>query len=235
MGRKLRVTGGFLKEKVCLKYFEFETLKQGLFRHIQHRKFPLLTRWRHNSMATTSDIRNGMVIEHKGRMMKIISFLHVKPGKGGAFVRTKLKNVITGQVVDETFRGSAKIKPVRLESKNMQYLYSDGDNFVFMDMDTFEQLSIPNEVVGDIKAFLKDGMMVKIQSIEGDVIGLEPPVFVELEVTDTEPGVRGNTATGATKPAKLETGHTVTVPLFVNQGEILKVDTRTGKYVERVK
>jgi elongation factor P len=117
----------------------------------------------------------------------------------------------------------------------MQYLYSDGDNFVFMDMDTFEQLSIPNEVVGDIKAFLKDGMMVKIQSIEGDVIGLEPPVFVELEVTDTEPGVRGNTATGATKPAKLETGHTVTVPLFVNQGEILKVDTRTGKYVERVK
>ena len=167
--------------------------------------------------------------------MKIISFLHVKPGKGGAFVRTKLKNVITGQVVDETFRGSAKIKPVRLESKNMQYLYSDGDNFVFMDMDTFEQLSIPNEVVGDIKAFLKDGMMVKIQSIEGDVIGLEPPVFVELEVTDTEPGVRGNTATGATKPAKLETGHTVTVPLFVNQGEILKVDTRTGKYVERVK
>ncbi|MDP7653785.1 MAG: elongation factor P [Candidatus Marinimicrobia bacterium] len=186
-------------------------------------------------MATTSDIRNGMVIEHKGRRMKIISFLHVKPGKGGAFVRTKLKNVVTGQVVDETFRGGAKIKEVRLQAKNMQYLYSDGDSFVFMDMDTFEQLSIPDDVVGNVKAFLKDGIMVKIQSIEGDVIGLEPPVFVELEVTDTEPGVRGNTATGATKPATLETGHTVTVPLFIEQGENLKVDTRTGKYVERVK
>ncbi len=186
-------------------------------------------------MATTSDIRNGMVIEHKGRRMKIISFLHVKPGKGGAFVRTKLKNVVTGQVVDETFRGGAKIKEGRLQAKNMQYLYSDSDSFVFMDMDTFEQLSIPDDVVGDVKAFLKDGIMVKIQSIEGDVIGLEPPVFVELEVTDTEPGVRGNTATGATKPATLETGHTVTVPLFIEQGENLKVDTRTGKYVERVK
>ncbi|MFQ6608078.1 MAG: elongation factor P [Fidelibacterota bacterium] len=186
-------------------------------------------------MATTADIRNGMVIEHKGHRMKIISFLHVKPGKGGAFVRTKLKNVVTGQVIEETFRAGARINPVRLDSKNMQYLYSDGEDFIFMDMETFEQISIPVTVVGDKRAFLKEGTLVAIQFIKGEVIGLEPPVFVELEVTETEPGFRGNTATGATKPAKLETGYTVSVPLFVNQGEILKIDTRTGEYVERVR
>lgn len=186
-------------------------------------------------MATTADIRNGMVIEHKGNRMKIISFLHVKPGKGGAFVRTKLKNVITGQVIDETFRGGAKIKPVRLDSNNMQFLYVNDETYVFMDMETYDQISVPDDVVADVRAFLKEGIMVTIQTIQEEVIGVEPPVFVELEVKKTEPGVRGNTAAGATKPATLETGHTVTVPLFINQGEILKIDTRTGEYVERVK
>lgn len=185
-------------------------------------------------MATTAEIRNGMVIDYKGRLMKVVSFLHVKPGKGGAFVRTKLKNVISGQVIDVTFRSGERISPVRIESKGMQYLYSDEEFLVFMDLETYEQISVPEEIAGDNRRYLKEGMTVTVNSTGNEVIGIEPPIFVELEVTQTEPGVRGDTATGGSKSAVLETGLTVNVPLFVDVGDLLKIDTRTGEYVERI-
>lgn len=185
-------------------------------------------------MATTANIRNGMVIDYKSHRMKVISFLHVKPGKGGAFVRTKLKNIVSGQIIDVTFRSGERIIPVRLESQKKQYLYHDGDSFIFMDLDTYEQITVPTEVVGEEGRYLKEGMTVEVDSIDNEVIGIKPQVFVELEVTDTEPGIRGNSATGGSKSAVLETGLTVTVPLFVTIGNILKIDTRTGEYVERV-
>ena len=186
-------------------------------------------------MATTADIRNGTVIDRKGQRMKVVSFLHVKPGKGGAFVRTKLKNVVTGQVVDVTFRSGERIDLVRLESKEMQFLFREMDAFVFMDLDTYEQIHVPAEIVGEEGQYVTEGMTVGVDSVGDEIIGVRPAVFVELEVTDTEPGIRGNTATGGTKPAVLETGLTVTVPLFVNTGDVLKIDTRTHEYVERVK
>ncbi|MEE9167576.1 MAG: elongation factor P [Candidatus Neomarinimicrobiota bacterium] len=185
-------------------------------------------------MATTADIRNGMVIDHRGRRMKIVSFLHVKPGKGGAFVRTKLKNVVSGQVIDITFRSGEKINPVRLDSKKMQYLYAQSGSFVFMDLDTYEQVTVPGEVVGDDAQYIKEGMTVVVNSVEGEVLDIEPPLFAELQVSETEPGVRGNRATGGFKSAVLETGLRISVPLFVDEGDVLKVDTRTGDYVERV-
>ena len=185
-------------------------------------------------MATTADIRNGMVIEYKGHRMKVISFLHVKPGKGGAFVRTKLKNILSGQGLDVTFRSGEKIIPVRLETQNMQYLYSDGDSVVFMDLDNYDQITFSNEVLGEQGQYITEGMIVGVDLIDNEVIGIKPPVFVELEVTETEPGLRGNTATGGTKSAIVETGLSVTVPLFVNIGDKLKIDTRSGEYVERI-
>ena len=186
-------------------------------------------------MATTADIRNGLVIDHKGKRMKIVSFLHVKPGKGGAFVRTKLKNIVTGQTVEKTFRAGAKIVPVRIESKKMQYLYSDSYSLIFMDFQTYEQESVPISKFEDESKFLVEGMTVNVSIAENEIIGLSPPNFVELKVSETDPGVRGNTAQGGSKPAVLENGVSVSVPLFVNIGEKIKIDTRTGEYVERVK
>ena len=186
-------------------------------------------------MATTADIRTSMVIEHKGHRMKILSFLHVKPGKGGAFVRTKLKNIVTGQVVDVTFRAGEKITTVRVENHRMQYLYSENGSFVFMNTENYDQVSISSELVSDEITFIKEGTLIDVTFIGEEVIGIVPPVFVELEVTESDPGIRGNTATGATKPATLETGLNVNVPLFVEKGDKLKIDTRTGEYVERVK
>ncbi|MFQ6616901.1 MAG: elongation factor P [Fidelibacterota bacterium] len=186
-------------------------------------------------MATTADIRNGMVFEHKGDLMKIISFLHVKPGKGGAFVRTKLKNVVTGQVMDVTFRSGEKLKEVRLESRQMQFLYANGESLIFMDTETFDQVQVPRDVVESETDLLKEGTVVDVESVGDRIIGVTLPVFVELEVSDAEPGVRGNTASGGSKPVMLESGLTVNVPLFVDVGDVLRIDTRTGEYVERVK
>ena len=204
-----------------------------LYIPIQGRKF--FSFIERTSLATTADIRTGMVIEHKGHRMKILSFLHVKPGKGGAFVRTKLKNIVTGQAVDETFRAGEKITPVRVENHQMQYLYSENGSFVFMNMDSYDQVSISAELVTNEIIFIKEGTLMDVTFIGEEVIGIVPPIFVELEVAESDPGIRGNTATGATKPATLETGLNVNVPLFVEKGDKLKIDTRTGEYVERVK
>ena len=178
-------------------------------------------------MATTADIRTGLVIEHKGNRMRIVSFLHVKPGKGGAFVRTKLKNIITGQVIDETFRSGEKIIPIRIETQKMQYLYSQDNSHV--------QIEISNKIISDEIKFIKEGLNVDVDFIEEEVIGINPPLFVNLKVIKSDPGIKGNTATGATKPATLETGFTLNVPLFINENDILKIDSRTGEYIERVK
>lgn len=186
-------------------------------------------------MTTTADIRNGMVITHKGHLMKIVSFLHVKPGKGGAFVRTKLKNVVTGQVLDVTFRSGEKLNEVRLETRQMQYLYANGESLFFMDMETFEQVQVSRGRMERESRLLKEGTVVDVELVENDIIGITLPVFVELAVTKAEPGVRGNTAAGGSKGVELESGHVVNVPLFVGKGDRVKIDTRTGEYVERVK
>ena len=186
-------------------------------------------------MATTADIRTGLVIEHKGNRMRIVSFLHVKPGKGGAFVRTKLKNIITGQVIDETFRSGEKIIPIRIETQKMQYLYSQDSSYVFMNTKNYDQIEISNKIIADEIKFIKEGLNVDVDFIEEEVIGINPPLFVNLKVIKSDPGIKGNTATGATKPATLETGFTLNVPLFINENDILKIDSRTGEYIERVK
>ena len=186
-------------------------------------------------MATTADIRTGLVIEHKGNRMKIVSFLHVKPGKGGAFVRTKLKNIITGQVIDETFRSGEKIIPIRIETQKMQYLYSQDSSYVFMNTKNYDQIEISNKIIADEIKFIKEGLNVDVDFIEEEVIGINPPLFVNLKVIKSDPGIKGNTATGATKPVTLETGFILNVPLFINENDILKIDSRTGEYIERVK
>jgi|TARA_B100000941_G_scaffold175220_1_gene125374 elongation factor P len=186
-------------------------------------------------LATTADIRTGLVIEHKGNRMRIVSFLHVKPGKGGAFVRTKLKNIITGQVIDETFRSGEKIIPIRIETQKMQYLYSQDNSHVFMNTKNYDQIEISNKIISDEIKFIKEGLNVDVDFIEEEVIGINPPLFVNLKVIKSDPGIKGNTATGATKPATLETGFTLNVPLFINENDILKIDSRTGEYIERVK
>jgi elongation factor P len=186
-------------------------------------------------MATTADFRNGMVLNLEGDLFTIIEFLHVKPGKGGAFVRTKLKNVKTGRVLDRTFRAGERVEEVRLERRRMQYLYRDGDQFYFMDESTFEQIAIPMGLVGESGRFLNEGLSVEVLFHGDNPIGLDLPIFVELEITETEPGVRGDTVSGGTKPAVLETGASIQVPLFLEVGERIKIDTRTGEYVERVK
>ena len=185
-------------------------------------------------MISAGDFRNGITIEFEGNVYQIIEFQHVKPGKGAAFVRTKLKNIINGGVVEKTFRPTEKCPQARIDRKDMQYLYADGDLFNFMDTETYDQIALNKEAVGDALKFVKENEMVKICSYNGNVFAIEPPLFVELEITDTEPGFKGDTATGATKPAIVETGAKVMVPLFVDQGEVIKIDTRSGEYLSRV-
>lgn len=186
-------------------------------------------------MADTSDFRNGLIIKFKNDPYQIVEFLHVKPGKGGAFVRTTLKNLKTGRVLDNTFRAGETIEIIRVERRKFQYLYREGDFIVVMDNETFEQLNLQIDLLGESISFLKEGVELDILFDGDKVITIEPPIFVTLEVTHTEPGFKGNTATGALKPATLETGATVNVPLFIDIGDLLKIDTRTGEYVERVK
>ena len=175
-----------------------------------------------------------MTLEIDGNVCQIIEFQHVKPGKGAAFVRTKIKNVISGGVVERTFRPTEKFPAARIDRVDMQYLYSDGDLYYFMNVETFDQIALNSDTIGDALKFVKENEMCKICSYNGNVFSVEPPLFVELEVTETEPGFKGDTATGATKPATLETGATINVPLFVNVGDKLKIDTRTGEYLSRV-
>jgi elongation factor P len=184
-------------------------------------------------MITAGEFRNGVTFELDGQVFQIVEFQHVKPGKGAAFVRTKLKNVITGATVERTFNPTDKMPKAHIERKDMQYLYNDGDLFYFMDTETYEQTPLSKDTIGDALEFVKENMIVKILSFKGNVFGIEPPTFVELEVTETEPGFKGDTATGATKPATVETGAVVKVPLFINQGDIIRIDTRTGEYLER--
>ena len=183
---------------------------------------------------TAGDFRNGVTFEMDGAVMQIIEFQHVKPGKGAAFVRTKLRNVITGSVVEKTFNPTEKFPPAFVERKEMQYSYDDGDLYHFMDTETWEDLMVSHDLVGDNFKFVKEEMVCKVLSYKGNVFAVEPPMFVELAVTQTDPGFKGDTATGASKPATLETGAQIKVPLFVNEGDVLKIDTRTGEYLERV-
>ncbi len=185
-------------------------------------------------MADTSDFRTGMVLNHKNNLWTIVEFQHVKPGKGPAFVRTKLKQVESGKVVEETFRAGEKVEEVRLERRDYQFLYQDGDFLTFMSMETYEQISLPADTLGDLTKFVKESEMVSMLLREGNPITVEPPVTVELKITQTDPGLRGDTAQGGSKPATLETGLIVQVPLFIEEGEVVKVDTRTGKYLGRV-
>ena len=184
-------------------------------------------------MISAGDFRNGITIEVDSNIFQIIEFQHVKPGKGAAFVRTKLKNIINGGVVEKTFRPTEKFPQARIDRKDMQYLYSDGDLFTFMDMETYDQVALNAETVGDTLKFVKENEVVKVCSYNGSVFSVEAPLFVELEITDTEPGFKGDTATGATKPATVETGAQINVPLFVSTGDRVKIDTRTGEYLSR--
>ncbi|MCD7855741.1 MAG: elongation factor P [Clostridiales bacterium] len=185
-------------------------------------------------MISAGEFKNGVTIEIDGSVYQVIEFQHVKPGKGAAFVRTKLKNIVSGGVVEKTFRPTEKMNKAHIDRKEMQYLYSDGDLYYFMDMESYDQISVSSADIGDGLKFVKENEMVKINTFNGTVIGIEPPLIVELEITETEPGFKGDTATGATKPAVVETGAQVNVPLFINQGEIIKIDTRTGEYTGRV-
>ncbi|MBL7013538.1 MAG: elongation factor P [Candidatus Marinimicrobia bacterium] len=186
-------------------------------------------------MATTADIKNGAVILHKNKRMKVVEFQHVKPGKGGAFVRTKLKDIISGKIIDHTFNAGARIEYIRVDAKKMQYLYHDDMAFIFMDEDNFEQLNVSFDIVGDQKNFLVGGMNADLLFDGDEILDIRIPPHVILEVEDTEPGFKGNTAQGATKPATVETGYELNVPLFINIGDKLRIDTRTGDYVERSK
>jgi len=183
---------------------------------------------------STNNLKNGMCVMHDGKMWIVVEFQHVKPGKGGAFVRTKLKELKTGRVVDVTFRAGEKLEDVRVETKCMQYLYSDGASFHFMDQDTYEQVELGNDFIGDGARWLKENDEVQIMIAGGEMIGVEPPMFVELTVTETDPGFKGDTVQGGTKPATLETGAVVQVPMFVEPGDTLKIDTRDGRYITRV-
>ena len=186
-------------------------------------------------MASTADIRNGAVILHKNKRMKVIEFQHVKPGKGGAFVRTKPKDIQSGKIIDETFNAGHKLEFIRVEAKSMQFLYVDGENHIFMDNETFEQINVITKSIGNKKNFLTAGAVVDLLFDEDEVLDVRLPSHVILEVLNTEPGFKGNTATGANKPATLETGYILNVPLFIDEGDKLRIDTRTGEYVERSK
>ncbi|MFC6285807.1 elongation factor P [Nocardioides sp. GCM10027113] len=186
-------------------------------------------------MASTNDLKNGMVLSIDGQLWSVVEFQHVKPGKGPAFVRTKLKNVESNKIIDKTFNAGTKVETATVDRRTMQYLYNDGNSYVFMDVQSYEQLEVAPETVGDAKNFLLENQDVIIATNEGRVLFIELPASVELEITFTEPGVAGDSATGRTKPATLETGHQIQVPLFVGQGEKVKVDTRDSSYLGRVK
>ncbi len=186
-------------------------------------------------MVSAGDFRNGVTFEMDGQVLQIIEFQHVKPGKGAAFVRTKCRNVITGGVVERTFNPTDKFENAFVERRDMEYLYNDGDLYYFMDTETYEQMPINADKLTDAFRFVKENMVVKILSYKGNVFGLEPPLFVDLVVTETDPGFKGDTATNVTKPAILETGAEVKVPLFIDIGEKIRIDTRTGEYLERSK
>ena len=185
-------------------------------------------------MISAGDFKNGITLEYDGNICQIIEFQHVKPGKGAAFVRTKLRNIISGGVIEKSFRPTEKFPAARIDRKDMQYLYGDDDFYHFMDVETYDQLDLTVDSVGDALKFVKENEMCKICSHNGNVFAVEPPLFVELAITETEPGFKGDTATGATKPAIVETGAKVYVPLFVEIGDVIKIDTRTGEYLSRV-
>lgn len=184
-------------------------------------------------MIFAGDFRNGVTFEMDNSVYRVVEFQHVKPGKGAAFVRTKLKNVITGQSLEKTFNPSEKYEEAQITIQDMQYLYNDGENYTFMDNNTYEQIELKKEQIEETLPYLIDNMNVKVLSYKGNVFGVEPPIFVELEITYTEPGIKGSTSTGTTKPATVETGATFNVPLFVNIGDKIRIDTRTGQYMER--
>ena len=183
---------------------------------------------------STADFKNGMCIEYNGKLWTIVEFQHVKPGKGGAFVRTKMRDVRTGRIVDNTFNAGTKFDSVRMETRKMQYLYNDGADFNFMDSNTYEQEAISADIVGDVAKWLKENDEVTLQYAGDELIGIEPMMFVELEVSETEPGFKGDTVQGSTKPATLETGAVVQVPMYVEIGDVLQIDTRDGRFVKRV-
>ena len=185
-------------------------------------------------MVSAGDFRNGITLEIDGEVFQVVEFQHVKPGKGAAFVRTKMRNIKSGGVVDKTFRPTDKYPQAHIERSDMQYLYSDGDMFHFMNVESYDQTALSAEQIGDALKFVKENDMVKMLSHQGQVFSVEPPLFVELVITETEPGFKGDTATGATKPAVVETGATVYVPLFVELGDKISIDTRTGEYMKRV-
>ena len=184
-------------------------------------------------MIQAGDLRNGVTVEYDGNIYSVIDFQHVKPGKGAAFVRTKLKNLKSGAVFEKTFRPNEKLGKAHIERHDMQYLYSDGELFHFMNQENYEQIALNADDLGDALKFVKENEVVKMLSHEGRVFGVEPPITVELEITHTEPGIKGDTSTGATKPATVETGANILVPLFVNMGDKVKIDTRTGEYLSR--
>ncbi|NLT39453.1 MAG: elongation factor P [Clostridiales bacterium] len=186
-------------------------------------------------MLSAGDFRNGVTFEMDGQVMQVVEFQHVKPGKGSAFVRTKMRNVITGAVTETTFNPSDKFEEAFVEKSNMEYLYNDGDLYYFMDTETYEQIPISKSVLGDNFRFVKDNMVCKVLSYKGNVFGVEPPTFIDLEIIETDPGFRGDTATNVLKPATLETGAVIKVPLFLSVGDKVRVDTRTGEYLERAK
>ncbi|GAA4216542.1 elongation factor P [Actinocatenispora rupis] len=185
-------------------------------------------------MATTNDLKNGLVLNLDGQLWSVVEFQHVKPGKGGAFVRTTLKNVLNGKVVDKTFNAGTKVETATVDKRTMQYLYADGEDFVFMDAETFDQVNVPGGTVGDAAKYLLDNAEVTVGFHEGTALYIELPTSVEVEVTYTEPGLQGDRSTGGTKPATVQTGASVAVPLFVNTGDKIKVDTRDGRYLGRV-
>ncbi|NLW55609.1 MAG: elongation factor P [Firmicutes bacterium] len=186
-------------------------------------------------MISVNDFRTGLTIELDGQIYTVVEFMHVKPGKGAAFVRTKLKNLRTGFTVEKTFNAGEKVHPARVETKEMQFLYKSDQDYVFMDTSTYDQLTLPEEKIGDGTKYLKENMIVMVQMYNNESIGVSLPNTVELEVVETEPGFKGDTATGGTKPAKLETGVVINVPLFIEVGDILQVDTRSGEYLRRSK
>ncbi len=185
-------------------------------------------------MISAGDFRNGLTFEFDGNVFQVVEFQHVKPGKGAAFVRTKMKNVMTGAVVERTFNPTEKVEPARIERKEMEYLYEDSGLYYFMDQETYDQIPLSKDQLGNALKFVMENMTVKILSYKGNVFAVEPPTFVEMKVIETEPGVKGNTATNVTKPATVESGAIVTVPMFVNEGDTIRIDTRTEEYMERV-
>lgn len=209
-------------------FLDFQTLYIYFLYYFIHKKIL-------RDMADTSDFRTGLIIKFKNDLYSIVEFQHVKPGKGGAFVRSTLKNLRNGKVLDNTFRAGESIEIVRVERKKFQYLYRDGNFLVCMDNETFEQINVPEEYFGSGVGYLKESEEVEILFNKDEIVSVEIPIFVNLKVIETEPGFKGDTATGANKPAKLETDVSINVPLFINIGDVLRIDTRTGEYVERVK